>query len=103
MYDLEEVIAEAFLTMNSDPDEYTDKSYTVTPITSSAATDGVQVNARYEFDSWLQESSVLSPEQAKAEDEKIAAIQRQAAKEIGSGDKIEGVTMGINDIYEDSY
>ena len=101
-YDLEEVAAEAFLAMNSDPDEYTDKSSPM--IAASFTKDKEEENKKYQFDSWLKESSILSEEEANAEDERLEALQIQAKNErIESGSDLEGGTMGIDDIYEDSY
>jgi len=110
-YDIESVAAEAFLEANTNPNEYNVDTneeiiYPGHNVLSNVYSHEEETNEdRYQFE-FLAANMVLSEEEAKVEDNRIKELAKIYAETTSSedgNDKPPGYTIGIDDIYEDSY
>jgi hypothetical protein len=100
-YDIESEAAEDFLSFNSDPNEYSIQEIQAHEELIQEKNDKLSTD-RYNFN-FLDENMILSEQEAKLEDERLKDIKKAIAEARSSDEKLPGYTIGIDDIYDDSY
>ena len=94
-YSLEDYVAEAFLESNTNPDEYSKYG-------DEQSTSKEKINERYNFENWLTDAQILSESDLQKEEEKEYWINTRSHIQTGAN-KVEGATIGLHDVYDDSY